>query len=73
MGGVRDASDEPTGLEARAAVHNARGVGALRKIGAVQEGVLRQSLPQHEGWVDQALWTILADDWRARTGRRGVH
>ena len=60
-------------LEARAAVHNARGVGALRKIGAVQEGVLRQSLPQHEGWVDQALWTILADDWRARTGRRGVH
>ncbi len=60
-------------LEARAALHNGRGVGALRKIGAVQEGVLRRSLPQQGGWADQALWTIVADDWRARTGRRGVH
>ena len=60
-------------LEARAAVHNGRGSGALRKIGAVQEGVLRRSLQQEHGWTDQALWTILADDWRRRTGRRGVH
>ena len=30
-------------LEARAAVANGRGNGALRKIGAVQEGVLRKS------------------------------
>jgi ribosomal-protein-alanine N-acetyltransferase len=60
-------------LEARAAVHNGRGNGALRKIGAVQEGVLRQSLQQEHGWVDQALWTIIADDWRQRMGRRGVH
>jgi RimJ/RimL family protein N-acetyltransferase len=60
-------------LEARAAVHNGRGNGALRKIGAQQEGVLRKSLQQEHGWVDQALWTIIADDWRERTGRRGVH
>jgi [ribosomal protein S5]-alanine N-acetyltransferase len=59
-------------LEARAAVHNGRGNGALRKIGAVQEGVLRRSLQQEHGWVDQALWTIIADDWRRRMGRR-VH
>jgi len=60
-------------LEARAAVHNGRGNGALRKIGAVQEGVLRRSLQQELGWVDQALWTIIAEDWRQRMGRRGVH
>jgi RimJ/RimL family protein N-acetyltransferase len=60
-------------LEARAAVHNGRGNGALRKIGAVQEGVLRRSLQQEHGWADQALWTIIAEDWRLRMGRRGVH
>ena len=58
-------------LEARAALHNGRGNGALRKIGAVQECVLRQSLLQRCGYVDEALWTILAEDWRARIGNRG--
>jgi [ribosomal protein S5]-alanine N-acetyltransferase len=60
-------------LEARAAVHNGRGNGALRKIGAVQEGVLRRSLQQEHGWVDQTLWTLIAEDWHHRMGRRGVH
>lgn len=57
-------------LEARVSVHNGRGNGALRKIGAVQEGVLRQSLQQEKGWVDQALWTLLRADWYRRTGAR---
>ena len=60
-------------LEARAAVHNGRGNGALRKIGAVHEGVLRRSLQQEHGWVDQGLWTLIAADWRQRMGRSGVH
>ena len=30
-------------MEARAAVQNGRGNGALRKLGAVQEGILRKS------------------------------
>ena len=34
-------------LEARAAVANGRGNGALRKIGAVQEGILRRSFTRH--------------------------
>lgn len=59
-------------LEARVSVGNGRGIGALRKIGASQEGVLRQSLQLEHGWVDQALLTLVADDWRQRTGR-GVH
>jgi ribosomal-protein-alanine N-acetyltransferase len=57
-------------LEARAAVRNGRGQGALRKIGAVQEGVLRKSLRRDGQYLDQALFTIIADEWRAslRTG-----
>jgi RimJ/RimL family protein N-acetyltransferase len=51
-------------LEARAAVANGRGNGALRKIGAVQEGVLRRSFHRHGTYHDQVLWSILADDWR---------
>jgi ribosomal-protein-alanine N-acetyltransferase len=51
-------------LEARAAVRNGRGNAALRKLGAVQEGVLRQSFFRHGEYMDQALWSILADDWQ---------
>jgi ribosomal-protein-alanine N-acetyltransferase len=51
-------------LEARAAVANGRGNGALRKIGAVQEGLLRRSFLRHGQYHDQVLWGILADDWR---------
>jgi ribosomal-protein-alanine N-acetyltransferase len=50
-------------LEARAAVKNARGTGALRKLGAVQEGVLRRSLLLDGEYLDQGLWTILPDQW----------
>jgi len=50
-------------LEARAAVQNGRGNGALRKLGAVQEGVLRRSFLRRGEYLDQALWTILADEW----------
>ena len=50
-------------LEARAALANGRGSGALRKIGAVQEGVLRGSFPRDGAYHDQALWTILREDW----------
>jgi RimJ/RimL family protein N-acetyltransferase len=50
-------------LEARAAVQNARGNGALRKIGAVQEGILRKSFVRDGKHLDQALWAILHEDW----------
>jgi len=51
-------------LEARAAVANGRGNGALRKIGAIQEGVLRRSFLRNGQYHDQVLWSILAEDWR---------
>jgi [ribosomal protein S5]-alanine N-acetyltransferase len=53
-------------LEARAAVKNGRGNGALRKVGAVQEGLLRKSFQKNGEYLDQALWTILNEDWKPR-------
>ena len=50
-------------LEARAAVLNTRGNGALRKIGAVQEGILRKSFLRGGKLLDQALWAIIDEDW----------
>ena len=51
-------------LEARAAILNGRGNGALRKIGAMQEGILRKSFLHNGQYLDQALWTILDEDWK---------
>jgi hypothetical protein len=43
-------------------VENGRGNGALRKLGAVQEGVLRKSFLHRGRYLDQALGAILRDD-----------
>jgi len=50
-------------LEARALLQNGRANGALRKLGAVQEGVLRRSVRRHDEYVDQVLWAVLKEDW----------
>jgi ribosomal-protein-alanine N-acetyltransferase len=52
-------------LEARAAVQNGRGNGALLKLGAVQEGLLRKSLFNNGKYIDQVLYTILDEDWQS--------
>ncbi len=52
-------------LEARSAVANGRGNGALAKLGACKEAVLRQSFERHGERLDQALWGILSDNWSA--------
>jgi ribosomal-protein-alanine N-acetyltransferase len=57
-------------LEARAALKNGRGNGALHKLGAMQEGVLHRSFLRNGIYLDQALWTILAD---ARRESRMIH
>ena len=55
-------------LEARAATANGRGNGALQKLGALREAVLRKSFLCRGEYLDQALWTIVRDEWRrART------
>ena len=52
-------------LEARSAVLNGRGNAALNKLGAVLEVVLRGSFERNGEKLDQALWSISADDWRS--------
>jgi RimJ/RimL family protein N-acetyltransferase len=62
-------------LEARASVANGRGNGALLKLGAVQEGILRRSFLRRGDYHDQVLWSLVADDWHVqRTDfRPGTH
>jgi len=50
-------------LEARVLVQNGRACGALRKLGAVQEGVLRRSVRRDGEYFDQVLWSLLKEDW----------
>jgi RimJ/RimL family protein N-acetyltransferase len=51
-------------LEARAAVKNGRGNGALRKLGAVQECLLRKSFKKNDEYLDQMLYAVTDMDWR---------
>jgi RimJ/RimL family protein N-acetyltransferase len=50
-------------LEARVLLQHGRANGALRKLGAVQEGVLRRSVRHAGEYCDQVLWSLLKDDW----------
>ena len=59
-------------LEARASIVNGRGNGALRKLGAVQEGVLRRSFLRNGEYHDQVLWSVLKEDWFAQQGEPAV-
>jgi RimJ/RimL family protein N-acetyltransferase len=59
-------------IEARAALKNGRGNGALQKLGAVQEAVLRGSFLRDGVYLDQGFWTILSDAWREHRATRGV-
>ena len=50
-------------LESRVLLQNGRANGALRKLGAVQEGVLRESVRRGSAYLDQVLWSVLKEDW----------
>jgi RimJ/RimL family protein N-acetyltransferase len=50
-------------IEARVLLQNGRANGALRKLGAVQEGVLRRSVRRAGAYFDQVLWSLLKEDW----------
>jgi len=54
-------------LEARSVVRNGRANGSLKKLHATCEGVLRRSLCLRGEWVDEGLWSILAEEWWLRS------
>ena len=61
-------------LEARSCVQNGRGNGALQKLGATREGVLRQSFLRNGEYHDQVLWAIVGADWHEWMGTApGTH
>jgi uncharacterized protein len=49
--------------EFRIDVRNGRANGALRKLGATQEGLLRRARVADGEFHDQVLWAIVATDW----------
>jgi ribosomal-protein-alanine N-acetyltransferase len=51
-------------LEARSVVANGRGNGALQKLGATREAVLRKSFLRDGVYHDQVIWSICEEDWR---------
>ena len=53
-------------LEARVLLQNGRANSALRKLGAVQEGILRRSARRGDEYLDQVLWSVLKEDWTER-------
>ena len=57
-------------LEARACLANGRGTGALRKLGAVCERVLRGSFEKDGRHHDQGLWVLRPTWWRALVAPR---
>lgn len=59
-------------MEAKAAVKNGRGNGALQKLGMVQEAILRRSFLRNGVYLDQAYWALMVDSWRERTRARAV-
>jgi RimJ/RimL family protein N-acetyltransferase len=59
-------------LEARACVANGRGNGALQKLGATREGLLRRSFLRDGEYHDQVLWSVIASDWRESNTARSA-
>jgi ribosomal-protein-alanine N-acetyltransferase len=59
-------------LEARAMAANERGNGALRKLGAQREAVLRHSMAKDGCLHDEHLWAIIETDWRRPREGSGV-
>ncbi len=59
-------------LEARAVYVNGRGNGALQKLGATREAVLRAGFQKGNVVEDYVMWSILAQEWpglRSESGR----
>ena len=59
-------------IEARIAIENQRSRRAFERLGGRREGTLRESLYKEGAFHDQALYAILATEWRSRGGGAAV-
>jgi ribosomal-protein-serine acetyltransferase len=55
-------------VEIRAAIGNDRSAAIPRRLGFTEEGVLRQAERHGDEFKDIAVYSLLADDWRAAAG-----
>lgn len=51
-------------IEIRCAVENRRSAAVPRRLGFVEEGVLREAEWLYDHWVDLRVFSMLAHDWR---------
>ena len=51
-------------IEAGAAVENVASIRVMEKVGMVQEGTKRKSLPLKNGWSDGVIYSLLEEDKR---------
>ena len=66
---VLDLAFETKGLhrvEIRVATGNARSLAIVRRLGLVEEGVLRDGLRVGDRYLDLVVHSVLASEWRAR-------
>ncbi|WP_436501409.1 GNAT family N-acetyltransferase [Actinokineospora sp. HUAS TT18] len=58
-------------VEWYSAVGNEPSIAVARRLGFTKEGVLRKHYPHGEVRHDMELWSVLADEWRARAVAQG--
>jgi ribosomal-protein-serine acetyltransferase len=51
-------------MEIRCGAGNTRSCAIPRRLGFIQEGVLREAEWVNDHWVDLEIWSILEQDWR---------
>jgi ribosomal-protein-alanine N-acetyltransferase len=59
-------------IEARIAIDNQRSRRAFERLGGRREGTLKESFHKDGAFHDQALYAILASDWRQRGGGAAI-
>lgn len=59
-------------VEWRCATANKRSSAVAARLGMTLEGVLRESFPYDGVRQDVEVWSVLAPEWAARSGRDGV-
>lgn len=45
---------------------NRRSIGVAKRLGMRRDGTLRQFYPGPAGRIDMEIWSVLAEEWRAR-------
>ncbi|MFI7084707.1 GNAT family N-acetyltransferase [Streptomyces anulatus] len=52
-----------------ASAANTRSIGVAKRLGMTRDGVMRQNYLHRGVRHDSEIWSVLAPEWRARTGR----